>query len=380
MSTKKSVLRAPKPKKPKFVGRAISVAQIKLGGEPSLGMFPGKMELVRAFNWYAQCVEPDQRAKFLVAYLETEGGYTKDQIAFADRRGKKFPETWAYVSRMLCNGTILDDDIKVRLNEEVAKFLARDKSVVELDDDGMPVEKPKRERPVNTGIAPMVNYIEDLIEQVQSDKDIDVNFYEALTRQSCSATQAKLLLDHFEHTITEFLALYSGRDDQLNEGYEFLKKNTKQRLAMFVVNLKRDLEALVKAKKERVRKPRKKKEVPAAKQVSRLRFQKDNTEYKVASIDPSRIVGAKALITFDTKRRIVTIFEANDEKGIQVRRTNIVNAKGRAKKVRKPAEFLASLMSMTRSSCGTQYNRLTTNEFESNCRTSTDTILLRVFQ
>jgi hypothetical protein len=293
MAIKRAVLKAPRVKKQKFAGRAISVAQIKLGGEPILAMFPEKMQLVSTFNWYSQCVEPDQRAKFLVEYMKQEDGYTKDQLLFADRKGKKFSPTMAYIARMLCNGTIFEDDVKVRLDEAIAAFLLRDEP--ELDEDGIPIERPKVSRlggRSKDNISPMVLFIEDLFDKVLAGEDPETNFYEALTRMGCASADAKVLLNQFDRQMTEYLAMYTERDEQLNEGYDFLTKNAKQRVAMMCVNLRKDLEALVNAKKERVRKQRKKKDVPVTKQIARLRYQKESVEYKVASVDPSRIVGA----------------------------------------------------------------------------------------
>jgi hypothetical protein len=210
-------------------------------------------------------------------------------------------------------------------------------------------------------------------------EDTGVNFYEALTRMDCSSADAKFLLEHFGRQMIEFLAMYTERDEQLNEGYAFLPRNSKQRIAMMSVNLRKDLEAMVNAKKERVRKQRKKKDVPASKQVAKLRYQKESVEYKIASVDPTKLVGAKAAIVFNTKTRILTIFEANDDKGLSVKRTNILNATGRCKKLRKPDEILPSLATTTKASSLNQFKSLTTNEFESNFRTTTETVLLRVF-
>jgi hypothetical protein len=383
MAGKKAVLKAPKPKKQKFTGRAVSVAQIKLGGEPTLGMFPGKMQVIRAFNWYAQCVEPEQRADFLFNYM-LQNGYSKEQTAIAEKKGKKFPETWAYVARMLSNGTIFDDDIPERLAQEIKTFLFRHgANAVELDDEGLPVEKPKPVVKVDktqAQVAPMVHFIDDVIDKIIANDDQNVNFYEALTRMGCASPHAKLLQSHYDRTITEFLVVYTERDEQFNEAYRHLKKNTKQRLGMFAMNLKKDLAALVAAKKEVVRKPRKKKEVPAAKQVQWMRFQKESTEYKVASVDPLKIPGAKALITFNTKTRILSIFEANDDKGIQVKGINLLNTGVRCKKLRDPDAVLPIMTATTKAGCLQNFKTLTTKEFDMTPRTNNETILLRVFQ
>jgi hypothetical protein len=377
---KREVLKAPKPKKQRFTGRAVSVAQIKLGGEPSLGIFPSKMDLVKAFNWYAQCVEPDQRSQFIVAYMQQENRWTENQVSFLEKKGKKFPETWAYISRMLTNGAILEDSTKEQLDDNINGFLA--KKFVEVDDEGVPVEapKPKREA-VSAVLVNCINFIEMEIENIQAGKgNDDINFYEELTRLNCSSKEAKQLQGVFDRQLTEFLALYSGKIEDLNEAYAFLKKNAIQRLAVMSISLRKDLESLVNTKKERVVRKRRRKEVPVTKQIARLRFLKESTEFKIASVDPTKVIGAKMLVTFNTKSRMLSIFEASDDKGIQVKGINLINVTSRVKKLRRPQEVLVSLLSGSKIFAKTQFERITTTEYQSNNKPTTDTILLRVFQ
>jgi hypothetical protein len=381
MAIKKQVLKAPKPKKQKFTGRAVSVAQIKLGGEPVLGISPSKMDLIKAFNWYAQCIEREQRTRFLVEYMKQEKCFTTEQILFVEKKGRKFPETWAYIARMLTNGAFLDEETKCRLHSEFTKFFDRYQEV-EYDDDGNPIEVERKVKKVfcNQSVIDAINRIELEIEATQAGGgNPDLNWYEELVRLGVAAKDAKEIQSYFTNQFQEFLLLYNGKDDELNEGYRHLKKIVIQRLAVLVTSLRKDLDALVAAKKERVRKVRKKKEVPAAKQIAKMRFLKESTEYKVASVDPTKVVGAKALVTFNAKSRMLTIFDAKDDKGIQVKRTNLLNCTSRVKKLRKPEETLATLMNQTRVGSKNVFEALKTTEFESNNKTTTDTILLRVF-
>jgi hypothetical protein len=219
------------------------------------------------------------------------------------------------------------------------------------------------------------------IENIQAGKgNDDINFYEELTRLNCSSKEAKQLQGVFDRQLTEFLALYSGKIEDLNEAYAFLKKNAIQRLAVMSISLRKDLESLVNTKKERVVRKRRRKEVPVTKQIARLRFLKESTEFKIASVDPTKVVGAKMLVTFNTKSRMLSIFEASDDKGIQVKGINLINVTSRVKKLRRPQEVLVSLLSGSKIFAKTQFERITTTEYQSNNKPTTDTILLRVFQ
>jgi hypothetical protein len=54
-----------------------------------------------------------------------------------------------------------------------------------------------------------------------------------------------------------------------------------------------------------------------------FKYQKESTEYKIASISPDKIIGCQELWTFNTKNKIVTVFRALDRGGLQVKRTSI---------------------------------------------------------
>jgi hypothetical protein len=76
---------------------------------------------------------------------------------------------------------------------------------------------------------------------------------------------------------------------------------------------------------KKVRKPRKPKSIPAAKKIKSLKYQKEDTNYKIASVDPEKIIGATELWTFNTKYKVMTVFRALNREGLQVKGTSIIN-------------------------------------------------------
>jgi hypothetical protein len=375
-------LKAPKPKKQRFSGRAVTVAQIKLGGEPTLSLSPSSMELTKAFNWYNQCVERDKRSQFLTDYMKEEGCFSPEQILFVEKKGVKFPATWAYIARMFSRGAQLDEETKCRLHAEFSKFFER-ANQVEYDEDGNPVEQVRKivRRPIAAqAVVDAINRIELEIEETQRGKgNPDINWYEELLRLGVTSKDAKEVHAYFERQFLEYLALYSGKMEDLNEGYSHLKKIYIQRVAVLVYGLTKDLASLIAAKKEKVRKTRRRKAIPVEKQIGRLRFLKESPQYKISSVDPTKIVGAKALVTFNAVNRMLTFFEAKDDKGIQVKGINLLNVNSRVKKLRKPEDVLPLMTSGTKASVNMNFEKIRTTEYQSNNKPTTDTILLRVF-
>jgi len=75
---------------------------------------------------------------------------------------------------------------------------------------------------------------------------------------------------------------------------------------------------------KKTRAPRKPRTISMDKKLKNLKFQKENNEYKIASINPEKIIGAQELWTFNTKYKIVTVFRAIDRGGLQVKGTSII--------------------------------------------------------
>ena len=74
-----------------------------------------------------------------------------------------------------------------------------------------------------------------------------------------------------------------------------------------------------------IRKPRKAKAINATKVVSKLNYLEHDTDNKVKSIDPSKIVGSKELWVFNSKTNEMIRYVAEDRGGLSVKGTTIQN-------------------------------------------------------
>jgi hypothetical protein len=131
-----------------------------------------------------------------------------------------------------------------------------------------------------------------------------------------------------------------------------------------------------------VRKTRTKKPMTTDRQIKSLKYKLNDSEYKVASIDPKLIPGSMRLLTFNTKTRVFTEYVTTSVGGFVVKGTTIQNFDpdlSRSTRLRKPDEFLMVALKKTVNQINKEYQTLTTKSTSPNGRINADTILLRVF-
>jgi hypothetical protein len=121
----------------------------------------------------------------------------------------------------------------------------------------------------------------------------------------------------------ELIEAYEGKDLQLKEAYAHLSKKQLKERIMFFNTLIEDAERYGQVNKK-TRAPRKPRPVSMEKKLKNLKYQKEDKIFKIASINPEKIIGAQELWTFNTKYKILTVFRALDRSGLQVKGTTII--------------------------------------------------------
>lgn len=158
--------------------------------------------------------------------------------------------------------------------------------------------------------------------------------------------QTAVVVKIYERLDAELKEALEGKDEQLKEGYGGFERGQLVLMSAFVSEIISAATMVGQAKKA-ARKPRKPRAVNLEKVVSRLKFCKQSDEYKVASINPVDIMGAKELWVFNTKYRKLGRYVAQDESGLGVKGASIVDYSednSREKRLRKPLEQLPELM------------------------------------
>jgi hypothetical protein len=169
---------------------------------------------------------------------------------------------------------------------------------------------------------------------------------------------------------------------QLAEGFNHLSTKEKKELHGFYQRIFQALDIL-RAEKKQTRAVRKPKQKSAVDLVKKMKFKPSDPDYGISSIPPQDIVGAIALVVFNTKTRKLGIYYAEHEATLQVKGTTLQffdEKTSRQKTVRKPSEILPQWKKVTHHKLKTQFGYLKTTDIKMNGRINEDTILLKAFK
>jgi hypothetical protein len=173
------------------------------------------------------------------------------------------------------------------------------------------------------------------------------SLYDWLKAKQIPATYCPAIISYYAPCLDELLEAFEGKDEQLKEAYShFTKKKLKERIEFFN-KLIEDAERYGSVTKK-TRAPRKPRPVSIEKKLKNLKFQKEDNTFKIASVNPEKIIGCQELWTFNTKYKTLTVFRAIDRGGLQVKGTSIINYDEKAsftkRTGRKPEEYVKRVL------------------------------------
>lgn len=340
-----------------------------LGQEPTFTE-PTKLNLVEALNWYNYNSEDGDYKTWLRQFL-AQHKYSKSDIAKAT--SGDVPRAIAAIARMESRGVATGESARV-----LAFAMNAIATSTHVDEDE--VAEPSnvisiRER-LEQSCTPYVSWIEQQIDNFIAGKSYDDKFYDYLNAQGCKAAHARVIRDEFEFDFNEMKLLKKG-DAAVAECYDGYGKKTQKVLIAFYEKLEADLNQLEQTKKAaRVRKVRK---PSIEKMLSKVKYLKESTEFKVGSIHPQKVIGTEQLWVFNTKTRQLGRYVGSN---IQFKRSSLVNVdldQCVAKKLRKPEEFLKVVMSASKPQLNKQFDAIKAVAKPMNGRLNEFTVLLRVW-
>ena len=230
------------------------------------------------------------------------------------------------------------------------------------------------------------------------------DFQTHFKKKGVTQAHARKLVKFFEGELEEFreilrmptagqLSKMSEHDadmwEQLKEGYAHLSKKDVQKYILALETLVEACVFVVDTSKA-TRKPRKSKPRSADKVVEKLKYGKTNEKYKLASVNPTDLVGATELWVFNAKTRKIGKYIASniDPKGLgregtglSVKGTTIIGYDEKLsiqKTLRKPEEQLKEFKGAGKVALRTFLDDIKTTDTKLNGRCNLDTILLKV--
>ena len=359
-------------KRKKLIDRANAIMK---GVEITLDPNNYRRDLIKALNYYNINHDDKEKKKWFLSHL------TKSDKQLAAELSKLDEYLFRYVgilARLMEGGSELQE-------QENTYFLDRITSLKELVRQPAPVVKKVATTPV-ANIQDRIDEaahkhaaeIDGAIDDFITKKNADFSAKSYLAANNISATIAKRIGDFYNGLSRELKEALDGKDEQLVEGYSNFTKRDLKKFADFVDNIRVDCSQAVQTAKA-ARAPRIRKPVPAAKQVSKIKYLKEFSELGLKSVRPEGIIGAKELWIYNTKQRKLQVYKA--EIDLSVKGTTIVGfdvVQSVSVTLRKPEEFFKGL-SMTKRPLTAALKTIKTKPAQPNGRINEECIILGAF-
>ena len=343
-----------------------------------------KLEKIKMFNelnydYTNKDLKPD-----VIAWMQDSNDYSANQI-------KTFsiaPDNWCsaslcHLARAWRNGWILDDHEKSYMKTSIAQYINKFIDVKEQQPKEKKSATPEltiQDR-IKLKINEHIGHFEEQQDLLSTVGKVDPKAFAYLKKENVPQNMLKGIAEPFMERLAEWQEAKAGTCEDLKEGYSHWQAKDYKKYFAFVEAILADIDAYAKTKKA-VKVARVKKAPNKQKLVSKVKYAKDNTQYKVASIDPVSIVGATELYVFNVKTRKLGRYVADSHMAtLSIKGTTVTGFDTQAstqKTLRKPERQLPEFTSGSKAAKRKFLNGIKSVEIALNGRLNSDTILLHV--
>jgi hypothetical protein len=310
-----------------------------LGEEPLFDKVPSISEYSQALTWYNYMCTNEEARDYLKDYLKSNSRI--EEL----KKLNRVPDSWisttaCWIARMITRGSKMPETSQVFLEIKIKDMLSRAKveePVVETEAKKLTV----KER-INEKASDIIGEIEEMI-----DSGVKFSLYDWLKSKATPSIYSSIIVKKYTPWLGELLEALGGNDNQLKEAYRYLSKKQLKELVLFFNSLIEDAERYG-AVTKKTRNPRKPRAVSVEKKLKNLKYQKEDKEFKIASVNPEKIIGAQELWTFNTKYKTLTVLRAIDRGGLQIKGTSVLgydeNNSVTKRTGRRPEEYVKKVL------------------------------------
>ena len=323
-----------------------------------------------AFNWYNAIVDKKDCKKYLIEYVKKNKefgvSFTKNEKDTLVKKIKSVDDftvkLTGTIARMIDLGWDKDTIINKKENTEYSTLEDYvTKGLSDLPEVNNSIEIEETEKPKNVvsvqdrmheKYIEYISYMEGKVDDFIGSGYIDeFDTLKYCIDNNIPAITINKLESFYDKQFKEIeLVCYGKRDkknkndpqfDQLEEAYDFMTKPQLKKYYKFLEKIVDDFRQAYALKKSN-KKVKVKKVKPIDKIVGKLKYLKEDYEFKVKSLDPSKIIGMQELWVWDPKNCKLGIYYSNDPAGFNVKGTTLQNfsdERSVQKKIRKPKEL-----------------------------------------
>lgn len=374
----------PMTKRKKILPRTPLILDEKyLGSEPTFSqdkltlLSSEERETLKAetYNWYNYFYNAVDLHPHIVKYIQSIGelDLSKALQEASDKQIKQYlPATVSRLCRMHEQGWILLDSEKEYILNTCKKF-QKDISEISFEqEETEEIQIPTRKSISSSPFLWELDKLEDLWIEGKSIEEFSI--YSLIDFHKPSKHSLDLGKKWIQDRVNEF--------ENFKEDYTNFKD--REKVLNTLKKLLSDLELIFNnkaAEKSSRRKPRTKKKVRNPEKILKnFKYARESSEFKLKSIDPQALLGAKRLYTFDVRYRKLQVYEAS-EGGFSVKGTtltNFVSDKSIELKLRKPDQILSKVFSETPKQFKVSLDKLSTKTYVPHGRVSENILLLKV--
>ena len=359
------------------------------GDEPKFTTQPKpeerRLKMMWAYNWYGYVCDKKQAKKWIVEWLaENDKEQSKKFNAIKD---SWTPTTIGWLIRMQQTGLELTAEeieyISVKAKEAIinnSNSLAKDEAEQEL--------KPKTNKPniqelmierahLSAGDIDSV-WDEYLSGDIKSNEKPQIQQF--LAERNILAQHVSIIKEQWSTQKRELEDSVAGVDADLSEGYSCYTKTQQKNMIKYCAAIIAELDAYHQSKKAKTG-VRKKKPVPPEKQVRKLKLLRKFEEFKLETVEPTKILKSSEMWVYNTKNRKLQYYVADEyAKMFTVKGTSILGFdtnKSAQKTLRKPQEVLKELRMSGKPDSRKLFDKLKTTSTAVNGRFNENLIIIK---
>jgi len=286
-----------------------------------------------------------------------------------------------------------NNDLHKNNDSEVAKEFLNNlfDKMIPLIDEGKAIFEEKKKASNIVSISPTVRLMRKINNTIMQElleledkwidgEDATINIYDRFKFHGLTNTAISHVKPMIEGWLLDYEDAYHKRCDQAVEGYSHLKRSVLNHRIKVCKEMLSDLDRIKSASKAS-RNVKVKGSVAIDKQVAKVQYKKEDSDFKIVSINPIQIPNKHRLYTFNCKYKVISEYVTDSPSGFIISGSTIKNfnkSTSRAVTLRKPDDYLPMFLSKTPKQIDEAWKGVTTKTFSPNGRINKDTILLRV--